>query len=144
MEQERKQEMEEEMEQMKLNSPERNSLENSTKEMGEENELLGANSYQRFPKVSLMETMSTKYALRVKLWDTDVSIVNSLRRIMMVEVPTVAIDLVEITANSSVLQDEFIAHRLGLIPLSSQGAMAMPFPDDCPCSSATRCIYLQQ
>lgn len=96
-------------------------------------EVLPEPSYQRFPKVSIMEKMSSKYVLRFKLWDTDVSMANSLRRIMMVEVPTLAIDMVEITENSSVLRDEFIAHRLGLIPLTSSRAMAMLYPGDCDC-----------
>jgi DNA-directed RNA polymerase subunit D len=42
---------------------------------------------------------------------------NALRRIMMMEIPTLAIEKVEFHENSSSMFDEMIAHRLGLIPL---------------------------
>ncbi|PSC75301.1 DNA-directed RNA polymerases IV and V subunit 3 [Micractinium conductrix] len=53
------------------------------------------------------------------LKNTDVSMANALRRIILVEVPTIAIELVEFENNTTVLNDEFLAHRLGLIPLVS-------------------------
>ena len=42
---------------------------------------------------------------------------NSLRRIMISEAPTMAIEHVYILNNTSVIQDEVLSHRLGLIPL---------------------------
>ncbi|XP_050211639.1 DNA-directed RNA polymerases II, IV and V subunit 3-like [Mercurialis annua] len=97
-------------------------------------------SYQRFPRVKIRE-LKDDYC-KFELRDTDVSMANALRRVMIAEVPTVAIDLVEIEVNSSVLNDEFIAHRLGLVPLTSERAMAMRFSRDCDaCDGDGQCEY---
>jgi DNA-directed RNA polymerase subunit D len=42
---------------------------------------------------------------------------NALRRACMGEVPVLAVNTVDFTANDSVLYDEVIAHRLALVPL---------------------------
>jgi DNA-directed RNA polymerase I and III subunit RPAC1 len=42
---------------------------------------------------------------------------NAIRRIMIAEVPTVAIEKVTIWQNTSIIPDENLAHRVGLIPL---------------------------
>jgi len=70
---------------------------------------------QRVPKIEIISILPQE--IKFTLSNTDVSIANALRRIMIAEVPTLAIDLVEFTENSTVLNDEYIAHRLGLIPI---------------------------
>lgn len=47
----------------------------------------------------------------------DASIANALRRILLAEVPTVAIETVWIQNNTGLIQDEVLAHRVGLVPI---------------------------
>ncbi|MDQ3872504.1 MAG: DNA-directed RNA polymerase subunit D [Thermoproteota archaeon] len=64
--------------------------------------------------------------------------VNALRRLAISEVPTLAIDDVVILENSSVMHDEAVAHRLGLIPLRTDpGRFVMP--SECDCKSTLGC-----
>ncbi len=64
--------------------------------------------------------------------------VNSLRRLAISEVPTLAIDDVVVLENSSVMHDEAVAHRLGLIPLRTDpGRFVMP--TECDCKSTLGC-----
>lgn len=47
----------------------------------------------------------------------DAPLANALRRIMLAEIPSVAIEHVFIQKNTSIIQDEVLAHRLGQVPL---------------------------
>ncbi|CAO3702538.1 unnamed protein product [Rhizopus stolonifer] len=70
---------------------------------------IGAGSYGLSgPSITIREL--TKDRINFILSDTDLSVANALRRVMIAEVPTVAIDMVEIETNTTVLADEFLAH----------------------------------
>ncbi|KAK5997876.1 DNA-directed RNA polymerase II subunit RPB3 [Cladobotryum mycophilum] len=83
------------------------------------------------PQVKISAADSTR--VDFELSRTNISFANALRRVIQAEVPTIAIDLVEIEVNTSVLADEFIAHRLGLIPLDSKGVNELNYSRDCDC-----------
>ncbi|KAL8278764.1 hypothetical protein RQP46_008833 [Phenoliferia psychrophenolica] len=62
---------------------------------------------------------------------------NSLRRTLISSIETLAIDQVQIETNTSVLPDEMIAHRLGLVPLVSEAMdrVVKNYNRDCNCDS---------
>ncbi len=76
-------------------------------------------------KVKVLEDKD-KY-LKLLITDTEPAIVNGIRRTILAEVPTMAIDEVYIYENSSSLWDEYITHRLAMIPLKVDPKM-LPVP----------------
>ena len=55
----------------------------------------------------------------IKLKGVPLQYANALRRVCLNGVPVFAIDTVDIIENTSVIPDEGLAHRLGLIPLKT-------------------------
>jgi len=76
--------------------------------------------------------------LRLLIRDVDVPYMNALRRVALSEVPSMAVDEAVIIENYSILPDETIAHRLGLIPLRTD-LESYNLPEDCPCKSEFGC-----
>ena len=71
-----------------------------------------------FSKLTNIEIKSkTKEELVFDITGVDPTLVNTLRRIMIAEIPTMAIETVIINQNTSIIPDEVLAHRLGLIPI---------------------------
>jgi DNA-directed RNA polymerase subunit D len=88
------------------------------------------------PSVEVVEKSDERIV--VKFTNVPRQYVNSLRRLAISEVPTLAIDDVVMLENSSVMHDEAVAHRLGLIPLRTDpGRFVMPH--ECDCGSALGC-----
>jgi DNA-directed RNA polymerase subunit D len=57
---------------------------------------------------------------------------NALRRVMISEVPTLAVEWVDMHYNSSILYDEIVAHRLAMIPLKFD-PRKMNMKSECKC-----------
>jgi len=66
-------------------------------------------------KVQVLE--KSEREMKFVLEDSNPQFANALRRIMMSEIPILAVEEVDFTNNDSILYNEIIAHRLALIPL---------------------------
>ncbi|KAF8872444.1 hypothetical protein CPB84DRAFT_1854470 [Gymnopilus junonius] len=75
----------------------------------------------------------SQHSIDFDLIGVDASIANAFRRIMIAEVPTVCIEQVFVWNNNSVIVDEVLSHRIGLVPLNVDPAlMTMRGPNDQP------------
>ena len=76
--------------------------------------------------------------IAIKLKGIPLQYANALRRVCLNGVPVFAIDTVDIIENTSVLPDEGLAHRLGLIPLKTD-LNRFNEPTKCDCQSESGC-----
>ncbi len=81
-------------------------------------------------KVDVKELKPKKAMLKIE--DTQLYFINSLRRVMLSELPKLAVDYVVIYDNTSALFDEIISHRLGLIPIPTDLSL-LSFREKCVC-----------
>ena len=72
---------------------------------------------------------------RFTLSGASTAFANAFRRAMIGEVPTLAIEDVRIYDNTSALFDEMLAHRIGLIPLTTD-LSSYSTQDNCSCGGA--------
>jgi DNA-directed RNA polymerase subunit D len=77
-------------------------------------------------------------SVKIQLQGVSLSYANAIRRIALSEVPVMAIDEIVILENSSIIYDELLAHRLGLIPLKTDLSRYV-LPEDCDCSNPLGC-----
>ena len=87
-------------------------------------------------KVKVLE--ETPSSVTLQLEGVDRSYANAVRRFCISEVPSMAIDDVVILENSSVLYDEILAHRLGMVPIKTDLERYV-LPEKCDCGSPLGC-----
>jgi len=86
-------------------------------------------------KIKILEKSKDGNKLVLKIDGASSAYMNTIRRLLMNEVPVMAIDEVEFRKNNSILYDELVAHRLGLIPLSTD-LKSYNLPEECKCKGA--------
>ncbi|MFB3765579.1 MAG: DNA-directed RNA polymerase subunit D [Methanotrichaceae archaeon] len=85
-------------------------------------------------KLELIELREDR--IRFLLSGVTVAFANGIRRACMSEVPVLAIDDISIYDNTSVLFDEQVSLRLGLVPLQAEDLDQFSRPEECQCEGA--------
>ncbi|CAH2047701.1 unnamed protein product [Thlaspi arvense] len=82
-----------------------------------ENNSVKLESFSENFRVEVISTSPDGMELEFDMIGIDAAIANAFRRILLAEVPTMAIEKVFVANNTSIVQDEVLAHRMGLIPI---------------------------
>ena len=83
--------------------------------------------------VTILEISNQK--IKIHISKIELALANALRRVIIAEVPTMAIDIVNVNSYTGIVHDEYVVHRLGLIPLDSTDCDNYNYSRDCSCSS---------
>ena len=90
------------------------------------------------PKIVLIKDENNEMTLRIK--NCRVSVMNSLRRVLLSEIPMLAFDQICIERNTGIMNEDMLAHRISMIPLCCPQIDYMNFQEDCACvSGCKRC-----
>jgi DNA-directed RNA polymerase subunit D len=89
-------------------------------------------------KIQILEKNGSEIKFAVQ--EISDAFANELRRVIMGEVPTMAIEWVDLKKNDSVMNDELLCNRLGQVPLTFD-QRAYDLPEDCKCEGkgCSRC-----
>lgn len=75
---------------------------------------------QKTMKINIVKKSPDDLELEFDIIGITPALANAYRRLMLSEVPSMAIEKVYIYNNTSIIQDEILAHRIGLIPLKGE------------------------
>lgn len=78
-------------------------------------------------------------SLRFNICNTKLAVVNGLRRIILSDIPTLALDAFIIEKNNTVFDDAYLTHRMSLIPVKSEEAQNLVTSKECECLKNEHC-----
>ena len=78
-------------------------------------EFFSTSNFKELTQIKVLSNTDEELVFEIK--NIDAPLANALRRILISEIPTMAIENCTFYQNTSIIPDEVLAHRLGLIPI---------------------------
>ena len=84
-----------------------------------------------FPTIKDIKEEPIKLTLEID--NINRSFLNTIRRILLTEIPSISFEKVIFTKNSSKMNEDFLGHRISLLPLVCQDIDSVRLKKDCNC-----------